>query len=178
MKEEKTEITNPAFPIPTEDSKSIIERFLLKTKKLSLSDKQEEGKITVFQAYDKKTLSFKEEDIKKILERKEAKGEDFLQINFKNGKKILLTKEFVGFSPASCSDMDSKKLPRVVTTADLFSVIEAIEGSLYGTDQYQESLHDVRLFFEAIASGAESAGFDLTGERLWVERLFPKNPAA
>ena len=172
MKEEKT---NPSFPIPKENPKSIIENFLSHAKQLSLIEKEEAEKITLFQNYDKKILSFYETDVQKVLERKDYNGEAFLQINFKNGKKILLTSEFVGFSPAACSAMDTKKLPKVVTTADLLSVIEAIESSLYGTDQYQESLCDVRLFFEAIASGAESIGFSLTGERLWVERLIPKS---
>ena len=123
----------------------------------------------------KKTLSFPESDIEKVLQRKNSCGEDFLQIDFKNGKKILLTHEFIGFSPAECSDRKIEELPKVVTTADLLNVIEAMEGSLYGTDQYQESLNDIKLFFEMIASGAESIGFDLTGERLWVDRLCPKH---
>ena len=171
MKEEKT---NPSFPIPKENPKSIIESFLSHSKKLSLIRKGESEQITLFQNHDKKILSFDESDIEKVLERKDYNGEAFLQVNFKNGKKILLTNEFIGFSPAVCSEINTKKLPKVVTTADLLSVIEAIESSLYGTDQYQESLYDVKLFFEAIASGAESIGFNLTGERLWVERLFPK----
>ena len=140
-------------------------------------EEDEEEKITIFQNYDKKTLSFYESDIEKVLERKDYNEEAFLQVDFKNGKKILLTNEFVGFSPAVCTEMEAKKLPKVVTTADLLSVIEAIESSLYGTDQYQESLHDIKLFFETIASGAESVGFNLVGERLWVDRLLLENTA-
>ncbi len=171
MKEEKT---NPSFPIPKEKPKSIIEDFLSHARQLSLLKKDSAEKITLLQNHDKKTLSFYESDIDKILDRKDGKGEAFLQVNFKNGKKILLTNEFIGFSPVECGEIPKGKLPKVVTTADLLSVIEAIESSLYGTDQYQESLQDVQLFFEAIASGAEAIGFSLTGERLWVERLFPK----
>lgn len=171
MKEEKT---NPSFPIPEDNPKSIIEDFLSYTKKLSLIRRDENKKITLLQTHDKKTLSFYESDIEKVLKRKDNNGETFLQVNFKNGKKILLTNEFVGFSPAACSEIDIKKLPRVVTTVDLLSVIEALESSLYGTDHYQENLHEVKLFFEAIAKGAESIGFSLIGERLWVEKLLPK----
>ena len=172
MKEEKT---NPSFPIPKENPKSLIEDFLLNNKKLSLIKQEKEEKITVFQSYDKKRLSFYESDIEKVLERTDYNGESFLQVNFRNGKKLLLTDKFIGFSPAVCSEIDMEKLPKVVTTVDLLSVIEAIENSLYGTDQYQESLYDVKLFFEAIASGAESIGFNLTGERLWVENMFLKH---
>jgi len=174
MKEEKT---NPSFPIPQDDPKSIIEDFLSHTKKVSLINEEKENRITLLQSYDKKILSFLRADVEKIMQRKDYNGETFLQLNFKNGKKILLTHEFVGFSPGVCEGINTDKLPKVVTTADLLSVIEAIESSLYGTDQYQESLCDVKLFFEAIASGAESIGFSLTGERLWVEKLFPKQMA-
>ena len=162
-------------PISENSYRSLIEGFLSEGKKLSLIDK-EDGKITLLQSYDKKTISFYEEDVEKILERKDQNGERFLQINFKTGKKILITSEFIGFPPTSYSKEGNKKLPKVVTTADLLSVIEAIESSIYGPDQYQESLYDVRLFFEAIAGGAESAGFSLTGERLWVEKLAPRTP--
>lgn len=175
MKEE--EKTNPSFPIPKESPKSLIEDFLASAKKLSLIKGDEGDKITLLQSHDKKALSFYESDVEKVLKRKDCKGEVFLQINFKSGKKILLTDEFVGFAPAPCSEISSKKLPKVVTTADLLSVIEALESSIYGTDQYQESLRDARMFFEAIAGGAESIGFSLTGERLWVEKLIPKNSA-
>ena len=175
MKEEKT---SPSFPLPKETPKDIIKCFLAQTQKLFMLEENEEEKITVFQNYDQKTLSFYESDIEKVLERKDYNEEAFLQVDFKNGKKILLTNEFVGFSPAVCTEMEeAKKLPKVVTTADLLSVIEAIESSLYGTDQYQESLHDIKLFFETIASGAESVGFSLVGERLWVDRLLLENTA-
>ena len=132
-----------------------------------------ENKFSILQNYDKKSLCLSAESIEKVLERVDQKGELFLQINFKNRKKIILTEEFIGFAPAGCVGLFSQKLPKVVTTADLLNVIDAIEGSVYGTEQYQESLSDVKLFFEAIASGAESIGFDLTGERLWVEKIIP-----
>ena len=167
--------TKPSSGFSKEKPKELIAKFLSDDKKLSLLNQKEKGdKITILQNHDQKTISFYESDIEKILPRKDGNGEDFLQVNFKNGKKILLTDEFVGFPPALHSPINTAKLPKVVTTADLLSVIEAIESSLYGTDQYQESLSDVKLFFDAIAGGAEAVGFQLVGERLWVERLFPK----
>ena len=101
----------------------------------------------------------------------------FYKLILKMERKFFLTNDFVGFSPATCEEMKIQNLPKVVTTADLLSVIEAIESSLYGTDQYQESLHDIKLFFETIASGAEAVGFNLVGERLWVDRLLLENTA-
>lgn len=171
----KEENTNPGCPNPKNDTKKIIETFLSNSEKLSiLESKKEYNKITLFQNYDRKTLSFEIEDVKKILERKDYNGQIFLQVNFKDGKKILLTQEFIGFSPAVGIGIDVFKLPKVVTTADILSVIEAIESTIYGTEHYQESLYEAKMFFESIAAGAESVGFDLTGERLWVEKLVPK----
>ena len=171
----KEENTNPGFPIPKDDTKTIIAAFLSNSSKLSILEEEKEyNKITLYQNYDRKTLSFEVESVQKVLERKDYNGKSFLQLNFKDGKKILLTQEFVGFAPAVGVGIDIYKLPRVVTTADVLSVIEAIESSIYGTEQYQESLCEAKMFFESIAAGAESVGFDLTGERLWVEKLIPK----
>ena len=86
MKEEKT---NPSFPIPKETPKDIIGCFLSQTEKLSLIEQDQDEKITIFQSYDNKTLSFDESDIEKVLDRKDYNGEAFLQVDFKNGKKIL-----------------------------------------------------------------------------------------
>ena len=175
----KEENTNPSFPIPKDDTKTVIKAFLAEdSSKLSILDSEKGyNKITLYQNYDRKTISFRIESIKKILERKDYKGRNFLQVDFKDGKKILLTHEFVGFPPAVGVGIDVYKLPKVVTTADVLSVIEAIESSIYGTEHYQESLYEAKMFFESIAAGAESVGFDLTGERLWVEKLLPKGLA-
>ena len=171
----KEENTNPGFPIPKSDSKSLICDFLFGSPKMSVLEEKNFGnRITLFQEHDKRSLSFYEEDLEKILNRRDSKGEEFLQLNFKDEKKIIVTKEFIGFPPAHCVGMSSNQLPKVVTTVDLLNVIDAIESSVYGTEQYQESLRDVRLFFESIASGAEAVGFDLSSERLWVERLAPQ----
>lgn len=171
MKEEKT---NPGLPLAKSDIRHLVQSFLSKSKKLSLIEtKKSEAEFSILQNYDKKKLFISIESVEKVLEREDPNGEIFLQINFKNGKKVILTEEFIGFAPAGCVGLFSGKLPKVVTTADLLNVIDAIEGSVYGTEHYQESLSDVKLFFEAIASGAESIGFDLTGERLWVEKIIP-----
>lgn len=169
MKEEKT---NLGLSFPKKEIKQVLNAFLSKSKSLSLIEaKKSENEFSILQNNDKKQIFITTESIEKLLERKDQKGEIFLQINFKNGKKIILTEDFIGFAPADCVGLFGKKLPKVVTTADLLNVIDAIEGSVYGTEQYQESLSDVKLFFEAIAAGAESIGFDITGERLWVEKI-------
>ncbi|MGI9548471.1 MAG: hypothetical protein ACR2M7_00605 [Bdellovibrionales bacterium] len=161
----------------TDKSKiNAIEKFLSKKNQVLIFMNLESDKLIITQDNDKKSISFSVSDIEEVLERKDNNEDLFLQLNFKVGKKMLLTKEFVGFAPAICHGLDEDKLPKVVTTSDLLSVIEAIESSLYGKEPYEENLSEVKLFFEAIACGAESVGFNLTGERLWVEKLISNYP--
>lgn len=156
----------------------IIDNFIEENKGLFLTEDEKTGVCEVCQVRDKKHISFNREQIENVLKRKDLNDEVFLQVDFQNGKKILLTKNFIGFAPAHCEGLDIGKLPKVVTTSDLLSVIEAIESSVYGQEQYEEKLEDVKLFFESIATGAESIGFNLAGERLWVEKLLSRVPSS
>ena len=165
------EITQPAFPIPKEDARTLIEDFILKSDQLALLKEENSKTFTILQMSDKKKLSFQEKDVDRVLERKRDNQDDFLQINFKNGKKILLTKDYIGFAPAKSLHVDFTRFPKVVTTADLFSMIESIENTLYNSADCKESLAEVHNFFEVIASGAESVGFDVSSERVWIEKL-------
>ena len=158
-------------------STKAINDFLKDSSELFLTEDADTGCCEIYQHQDKKYISFKGNQVENILERKDLKDEDFLQIDFHNGVKILLTKSFVGFAPAHCEGLDIEKLPKVVTTLDLLSVIEAIESSVYGQEHYEEKLEDVKLFFESIATGAEAIGFSLVSERLWVEKLLSRSPA-
>lgn len=166
--------------IKVEKNKSIsfIKDFTEKSDGLLFIENLQAGEIKIHQKQDKKSISFNKKEVENVLYRMNPNNESFLQVNFSTGKKILLTNHFIGFAPAACEGLDLSKLPKVVTTPDLLSVIEAIESSLYGEDCYEENLEDVKLFFEAMSCGAEAVGFNLTGERLWVERLFSTYPMA
>ena len=145
--------------------------FISQSEGLDFSIDNKDSTFKIHQKFDKKSIEFQLTDVEDILKRTDSQTGDFLQINFLNGKKILLTDKYIGFSPAPCGSLDASKLPKVVTTPDLLSVIEAIESFLYGGDQYEENFEDVKLFFESISCGAESIGFNVIGERLWVEKL-------
>lgn len=166
--------------IKTDKKKSIhlIRDFIRKSDGLIFATDLQTGEIRIHQKQDKKSIAFNREEVESVLYRMNSNNESFLQVNFSAGKKILLTNHYIGFAPAACDGLDPSKLPKVVTTPDLLSVIEAIESSLYGEDCYEEKLEDVKLFFESMSCGAEAVGFDLTGERLWVERLFATFPVA
>ena len=156
-------------------SLQIIDNFLKESEGLLFTEGADKAVCEIHQIHDKKLISFKKDQIKNILRRKDLNDESFLQVDFLNGPKILLTQSLVGFSPAQCAGLDMKRLPKVVTTLDLLNVIEAIESSVYGQDRYEEKLEDVKLFFESIAVGAETIGFSLAGERLWVEKLLNRS---
>ncbi len=129
------------------------------------------GKISITQVVDSKVFTFQPLDVVEVLERSDADGKPFLQVNFKNNIKVLLTDNLVGFKPAEILGLDVSRIPKVVTTPDLKSVFEAVEESLgadLGLDHEAEILKKV---YQAILLGAERAGFDLPQERAWFNRL-------
>jgi hypothetical protein len=92
-------------------------------------------------------------------------------VNFQSGKKILLTQNLIGFKPAPSRGLDLSKLPKVVTTPDLLSVVEAIEETLSTAPAQPEELEVLRKVFDSVLKGAEAVGFDTTSERVWMQSL-------
>lgn len=135
------------------------------------SDVSEGGSVSIQQSVDGKVFRFKTTELGEVLQRVDADGKGFIQVNFASGNKVLLTDTLVGFKPRETFGLDMSKIPRVVTTPDLISVFEAIEDSL-GSDATPDSeLEILKKVFAAILQGGESAGFDLTFERKWLARL-------
>ncbi|MCC7406210.1 MAG: hypothetical protein IT288_17580 [Bdellovibrionales bacterium] len=128
-------------------------------------------KLQIFQKADGKSLSFEVLDIDEVIPRTDSEGKPFLQVNFLSGKKILLTDTLVGFKPAVNPGLDMGKLPSVVTTPDLISVVEAIEESMSSTETEPEEIEVLRRVFGSVLEGGEAVGFDLTSERVWLTRL-------
>ena len=102
-----------------------------------------------------------------ILMRTDADGRDFVQVNFQDGLKILVTERLIGFKPVirRAGQGGAAKLPRVVTTPDLMSVLEAMEEASENADR---DLSVLRELFDAIICGAERVGFDVTREKTWL----------
>lgn len=134
--------------------------------------------IKIVQKADGKALSFLDTDVDEVIPRIDSDGQPFLQVNFYSGKKILLTSHFIGFKPAQCAGLDMERLPKVVTTPDLLSVVEAIEDSVSGAPQSGDEVDVLKRVFEAVLRGAESVGFDLTSERLWMQRMLKSHSKA
>ena len=126
------------------------------------------GAMTIHQQTDGKALQILIVDVEEVLQRYDSEGRLFLQVNFHNGKKILLTEKLVGFKPIATKGLDLKKLPKVVTTPDLVSVVEAIEESLNSNSPRFEEVEVLRRVFDSVLMGAQDVGFDLEAERAWL----------
>lgn len=133
----------------------------------------DEGKVQVTQSVDGKQFRFNPAELSEVVHRFDTDGKVFIQVNFQSGLKVLLTENLVGFKPEQVSGLDMTKIPKVVTTPDLVSVLEAIEDSMGSDAMIDHELEILKRVYHAILKGGESAGFDLNFERRWLERLTP-----
>ena len=131
----------------------------------------ESGKVQVHQDLDGKVFSFSTVEISEVLHRTDLEGKAFIQLNFKNGNKVLLTDTLVGFKPIETLGLDMSRIPKVVTTPDLVSVFEAIEESLGADSGLDNEVEILKKVYQAILSGGEKVGFELNFERKWFNRL-------
>lgn len=131
----------------------------------------ESGRVQIRQDLDGKLFSFNSQDVNEVLHRSDTEGKPFIQVNFKNGTKVLLTETLVGFKPLETLGLDMSRIPKVVTTPDLTSVFEAIEESLGADNGLDHEVEVLKKVYSAIVAGGEKVGFDLSFERKWLNRL-------
>ena len=129
------------------------------------------GRLRLSQKIDSKSIALHVNELEDVLLRSDTEGQDFIQINFSSGKKILVTASLIGFKPIVLKGLDAAKLPRVVTTPDILSVFEAIQDALHAADSDDREIAMLKRVFEAVLAGGESVGFDLTTERSWLARI-------
>lgn len=127
--------------------------------------------VEISQVSDKRVLVLYLSDLELVLFREDQDGKPFLQINLHGNRKILLTDQLIGFKPKPTPGLDLKKLPRVVTTPDLISVLEAVEEALSAPDLINPEAEMLKKAYFAIVTGAESIGFKMEAEKEWVTRL-------
>lgn len=127
--------------------------------------------LQILQCTDNKTIAFAVNELEEVISRIDSDGHAFLQVNFQSGKKILLTQNLIGFKPAPSRGLDLSKLPKVVTTPDLLSVVEAIEDSISGAPAPKDEVEVLKRVFDSVLRGAEAVGFDITSERVWLQGL-------
>ncbi len=127
--------------------------------------------LHIFQKVDSREFPVAVSRIQEVLNRKDSENKAFLQINFEESKKILVTDNLIGFKPANLPSLDLSKLPRVVTTPDIQSVVFAIEDTLSNETTLYEEFDVLRRVFESVLQGAEDVGFQMNPERAWLKRL-------
>lgn len=150
--------------------------FIAKTKGLKAEIK-DSGAISVTQDTDGKVFCFDAKDVIEVLQRSDSDNKPFIQINFRNSIKVLLTESLIGFKPVDTFGLDMSRIPKVVTTPDLQSVYEAIEDSL-GSDNHDHEVEILKKVFLAILNGGEKVGFNLQFERQWLNRLMASRTRA
>lgn len=148
------------------------------SKSSGLKSRQAASEVEILQRTDGKAIAFPIADLEEVIPRIDSDGQVFLQVNFNSGKKILLTQNLIGFKPAPARGLDLTKLPKVVTTPDLLSVVEAIEDTLSTTPTQPEELDVLKKVFDSVLRGAEAVGFDTTSERVWMQSLTRNNKAS
>lgn len=131
--------------------------------------------MVITQTIDQKRLSVNFMELSEVLHRTDVDNKDFLQVNLKDGRKILLTNTLVGFKPFELSGLDMSKIPRVVTTPDLLNVLEAIEESLSSENIPEGEFETLKKVFHSILQGGELVGFELKSEKNWLDRLVASN---
>ncbi len=142
--------------------------------------KFDEKNLELTQKEDSKKIVINFEEIEKVLTRQDVDDSRFLQINFKSGTKILVTKSLVGFKPNQLVGFDLTKIPRVVTTIDLQSVAKAIED-LFDSEETFESKTEIEILkkvYLSILFGAEGVGFKMQTEKAWLSSILLNQSAA
>lgn len=153
---------------PTAELSNILS-FVDRTTGLKASVR-DDGHVEILQSLDGKSFQFEPKDVSEVLNRLDADGRPFIQINFKDTNKVLLTDNLVGFKPSETIGLDMSRIPKVVTTPDLKSVLDAIEDTL-GADQAEHEVEILKKVYYSILTGAERIGFSLPFERRCMERL-------
>lgn len=158
------------MPVPSKSDQVLqITDFVAKSSGLR-SRQADSVKLQILQCTDGKSLAITIAELEEVIPRIDADGHVFLQVNFQSGKKILLTQNLIGFKPAPSRGLDLAKLPKVVTTPDLLSVVEAIEDSMT-SPSHTDELDVLKKVFDSVLRGAEAVGFDTTPERIWLQSL-------
>ncbi len=139
-----------------------------------------EEKLELTQKEDNKKIIVDFTQIEKVLTRQDVDDSKFLQVNFTNGTKILITKSLVGFKPTQLVGFDLTKIPRVVTTIDLLSVSKAIEDLFDSEENYetQTEIEILKKVYQSILFGAENVGFKMQAEKAWLTSVMLNHSAA
>lgn len=146
-------------------------KYVDETESLGFVESELSDYFIIEQKVDNRQIKVNKFDVEEVLSRIDEDGQEFLQVNFISGKKILLTKKLVGFRPLTMFGLDMDKLPKVVTTPDIMNIFDAIQESLCHEDNSWEELEVLRKVYDSVVCGGEAVGFDLNEERNLFSRI-------
>ena len=129
------------------------------------------GVANIKQKVDGKSILLKASEIGEVDLRSDTDQTQFIQVNYSNGQKILITNQLIGFKPLNREAVIGGNLPKVVATPDLVSLLEVIEECMDANPDNVSNLFELRQAFDAIIEGGEAIGFDFSTERLWLKHL-------
>lgn len=155
-----------------------VANFLESRSQFVFSFSEETLELTQKEDAKKMVIDFKR--VEKVLDRQDVDGSRFIQINFSQGTKILITNSLVGFKPTELVGFDLSRIPRVVTTIDLKSVSKAIED-LFDSEESSETRTEIEVLkkvYQSILLGAENIGFKMQAEKQWFSSVLLNHQAA
>lgn len=155
-----------------------ITTFLLKVNGFETSF-LDEWRVSILQKADRQRILLDGRELETTIRRTDEMGREFIQVNFLGGAKILLTDDLIGFKPLPSpqyTQMNLSRLPKVVTTPDLISVIEAMDDAIAKSTSgfIEEEIKVLKCLYESIVAGAERVGFDLRFEKTWIAPFLGK----
>jgi len=156
---------------PDEQSLRDILNFVATSEGLQFADSELADYFIIEQKVDERQITINKFDVEEVLPRIDDEGQDFLQVNFVSGKKILITGKLVGFRPLTMFGLDMDKLPKVVTTPDIMNIFDAIQESLCNEETSSDELEVLRKVYDSVVCGGESVGFNLADERKLFARI-------
>ena len=156
--------------IGKKDYISVIVDYIKSTKGLSLQ-KVDDVCLEIVQKQDLKVLTLKTETIKEVIFRYNKDYNNFLQVNFKNEGKILITDKLIGFPPKKIIDLEGIKLPKVISTLDMLSFFEMTEEYIQSDNCSVIQVVALKKVCDLILESALDVGFNVVADKTWFHQI-------
>lgn len=144
--------------IITTEKKSTLLNFIKKASGLKIKQ-QDKYFIIIEQLEDKSCLKVFFHNISYISFAKDDTGGQYIQIDFLNKTKCILTDSLIGFSPVKSLLLNKNALPEVVSSIDLLNIIEAFEANLRNSGEAEEFLF-LNQVYHAVLNGGKQIGIE------------------
>lgn len=142
----------------TAENKSTLLSFINKAAGLRLKQ-QSHNYITIEQLEDKSFLKIFFHHISYISFSKETSNKNYIQLNFTNNTKCILTNNLIGFAPIKSLLLEKSSLPEVVSSMDLLNIIEAFEANLRNSGEPEDFLF-LSQVYHAVLNGGKKIGIE------------------